>query len=693
MLGLMKSLSRSSGIIGVRALRLSFLVALSAACSDPSPGVRVESVTIAASKTVLLLGPGGGESVQLTAIARDGRGEDLTDRRVAWSLAGSGIVNISPTGLVTAVGLGSISVRAEVEKISASQTITVIPVPVATLDLPNGPVAVVRSPVQVDRVQLIPTLRDSTGAVLGPRPVVWTSRMPSIVSVDGDGFVTPLAAGLATVVASLDGRSDSIQVTATVENRLPGAADMSIVRARWTQGAQNTDGTIPMLRGGRAAVVNVVVQSPIDLAVPAEFVLRLFTSSGALAWTDTLRVPISAGTSTDEVPTAQFLVPASRLLPGTRWEVVRDPRGLLQDASSANDRFPSGSAGPLSLITPPLLRLRFVPITLTAHGNATGNVSAANLAEYLRLVRQFGPVGDIEATIAPPFATSTSFGVAPTGGAGAFWVSLIQQLDAARVASPTDADAYWVAVVAPPAGFNSVTFGGWAFIPTNGASFGPGTRTLSLVNVGWFSRESQSRELVLHELGHTFGRMHAPCGGAGGPDPSYPISGGTIGGGGHDTWSFEIGATSRALPIELSRGDIMGYCTPTWISAYSYGAMAAFRGSVDAAIQVAPTRSRVVLVQANATDSAIQLERPRVMIGVPSEPEPSGAFTIEGYAADGALLFQHRVREGRWDHLDTVQPVSAAVPITAEMAAALATVTVRGPRGQHASAALRASEP
>ncbi len=685
--------SRGSRLVSSRAAAILFLSALSAACSDPSPRARVASVAITAPKTVLLLGPGGGESVQLAALARDGRGEDLAGRTVAWSLAGTGIVSISPTGLVTAVGLGSIEVRAEIDKISASQTFTVIPVPVATVDLPNAPVSLVRSPLQVDRVQLVPTLRDSTGAVLAPRPLVWTSRMPAVVSVDGEGYVTPLAAGTATVVASLDGRSDSIQVTASVETRLPGSADLAITQVRWTQGAQNSGGTIPMLRGGRAAVVNVVVQSPLDLAVPAEFVLRLFTSSGALAWTDTLRVPITAGTSTDAMPTAQFLVPASRLLPGTRWEVVRDPRGLVQDANTANDRFPLGSNGPLPLITPPLLKLRFVPITLTAHGNATGNVSAANIGEYLRLVRQFGPVGDIEATIAPPFSTATSFGVAPTGGSGTFWTSLIQQLDVARIASPTDADAYWVAVVAPPAGFNSVTFGGWAFIPTNGASFGPGTRTLSLVNVGWFSRESQSRELVLHELGHTFGRMHAPCGGASGSDPSFPNAGGTVGGGAHDTWSFESGAETRALPIESSRGDIMGYCSPTWISAYNYAAITAFRGSVDAALELAPTRARVVVVQANVTDSEIALERPRVIVGIPSEAEPSGSWTIEGYDNKGTLLFQHRAREGRWDHTDAIRPLSAAIPINAETAATLTTITVLGPLGQRTSTALRVVEP
>jgi hypothetical protein len=98
-------------------------------------------------------------------------------------------------------------------------------------------------------------------------------------------------------------------------------------------------------------------------------------------------------------------------------------------------------------------------------------------------------------------------------------------------------------------------------------------------------------------------------------------------------------------------------------------------------------------VQANVTDTDIVLERPRVMVGIPSTTEPAGTWSIEGYADDGTLLFQHRAHEGRWDHLDAVRPLSAAISINAETAATLTTITVRGPLGQQASAVFRAIEP
>ena len=660
----------------------SILALLISSCSDPTPPVRVDTVTIAAPRTVLLLGPGGGESLQLTATPRDGRGEPIADRTVLWSTSGTGIVSVSATGVVTAVGLGTIGVRAQVDAVTTTISVTVVPVPVASLDLPDTAITLRRTPSLVERVQVVPTLRDSTGAVLGQRPVTWISRVPSVVSVDPEGFLTPLSAGSSAVVASLDGVRDSVIVNVTVQTQLPSGLDLRILDVRWTQGSQNAEGTIPMLTGGRAAVVNVMTSSPTQLAVADEYVLRLYTVDGELASSDTLRVPVIAGAGTDQAPTAQFLVPSHRLQPGMRWEVVRDPRGLIRDDNAENDRYPAGTHEPLNLYTQPVLRLRFVPIVLTSHGNATGNVNAANLNEYLRVVRQFGPIGEIEATIAPPFASSASFGVAPTGGGGAFWIAVIQQLDAARVASASDADAYWVAIVAPPAGFNFTSFGGMAFIPFDGTSSGPGTRTLSLVNAGWFGRESQSRELVMHELGHTLGRFHAPCGGAGGPDPDFPNAGGRVGDGGHDTWSFETGATPTALAVEPSLGDIMGYCSPTWISSHNYLRMLTFRGRATVALQAPPTRTRAILVQANVEGSTVRIEGARVITGAPSTSDPSGPWLIEGHAADGTLLFQHRTQLGRWDHLEDVRPLSALIALSVTAESTLHTITIRGPSGE-----------
>lgn len=70
-----------------------------------------------------------------------------------------------------------------------------------------------------------------------------------------------------------------------------------------------------------------------------------------------------------------------------------------------------------------------------------------------------------------------------------------------------------------------------------------------------------------HELGHNFGRQHAPCGNPSGVDPHYPYPNATIGVFGVDTAEdmlLEPGATF----------DMMSYCGPEWISDYTYEALA-----------------------------------------------------------------------------------------------------------------------
>jgi hypothetical protein len=66
---------------------------------------------------------------------------------------------------------------------------------------------------------------------------------------------------------------------------------------------------------------------------------------------------------------------------------------------------------------------------------------------------------------------------------------------------------------------------------------------------------------MAHEIGHTHGRKHAPCGTVG-PDGNYPYPGGTIGVMGFDrrTGAF----------IDPASSDILGFCGNQWISDYTY---------------------------------------------------------------------------------------------------------------------------
>jgi len=76
-------------------------------------------------------------------------------------------------------------------------------------------------------------------------------------------------------------------------------------------------------------------------------------------------------------------------------------------------------------------------------------------------------------------------------------------------------------------------------------------------------------DTFVHEVGHTQGRRHIECAGAGvqaaGTDPSYPHEDGRIG-----VWGFGIRDFSLRHPTVFS--DYMSYCGRTWVSDWQWNA-------------------------------------------------------------------------------------------------------------------------
>jgi hypothetical protein len=523
------------------------------------------------------------------------------------------------------------------------------------------------------------TGRDQAGAVMSLGTVVWTSGSPSVATVSSSGVVLGVSPGPATITATAGGKQGS--ATITVESAV-FAGDFAVVDARFTQGVQDVNGAIPMVLSGNAAVVNVLVR-----AIPAsprsmQLALRIFDATGALIRTDTA---VTRGTlspsPTYDAPSAQFLVPPSVLTAGLTWQVVRDPKGHVPDDSLATDVFPRGGPAPLATVTVPVLRVRFVPIVLAAHGNATGAVSTGSMPDYLRTLLSVFPLGVVSTQVGAPLTTNASFGVPPSGGAAPFWQQVIQELDLARLADP-EPDVNWYGVVVPPPGFNFTSFGGFSFVPVDGASTGPGTRTSASVQINWFNNPTQARDLVGHELGHTFGRRHAPCGGAGAPDMSYPVLGGTLEQAGHDVFAWATGIATSAQIVAATTGDVMGYCFPVWASAYTYRAVLEFRGPPVVAVRQAEPVTRVLVVRGSISNgNTIALEPTFALDARPSPPPSAGDYRLEGLDSAGRVLFGYSFEPFVLDHAPDVRPFLIAVPSNADLEERLASIVVRGPAG------------
>jgi hypothetical protein len=520
--------------------------------------------------------------------------------------------------------------------------------------------------------------RDQAGAAMSVGTVVWTSGSPSVATVTSSGVVLGVSPGQATITATAAGKQGSAIITV---EPAAFAGDLAVVDARFTQGVQDTDGAIPMVLSGSAAVVNVLVRAVPASSRSMQLALRIFDATGALIRTDTAvtKGALSPSPSYD-APSAQFLVPASVLKPGLTWQVVRDPRAHVPDDSLATDVFPRAGPATLATVAVPALRIRFVPIVLAAHGNATGAVSTGTVPDYLRTLLSVFPLGAVSTQVGEPLTTSASFGLPPSGGAAPFWQQVIQELDLARLADP-EPDVNWYGVVVPPPGFNFTAFGGFSFIPVNGTSTGPGTRTSASVQINWFNNPTQARDLVGHELGHTFGRRHAPCGGAGAPDMSFPVLGGTLEQAGHDVFAWATGIATSAPTVAASTGDVMGYCFPVWASAYTYRAVLEFRGAPVVAVRQAEPRTRVLVVRGSISNGSITLEPTLTLDARPSVPSGAGAYRLEGLDSDGRVLFGYSFEPFVLDHAPSVRPFLVALPSRTALEDRLAAIVVRGPAG------------
>ena len=182
----------------------------SAAVSVTVNPIAVASVTITPNAVSLL----PTQSRRLVAQALDAQGRPLANRTYGWTTDDASIATVNQSGDVTAVGSGSVAIRAASGGQTGSALVTVSSVPVASIVVSPKPVSLTPSQTQQLSVQLF----DSIGGAVSTsgRSISWLSRDPTIASVSSSGQVGGIAAGSTYVVVSTPGASallyDSVSV-------------------------------------------------------------------------------------------------------------------------------------------------------------------------------------------------------------------------------------------------------------------------------------------------------------------------------------------------------------------------------------------------------------------------------------------------------------------------------------------------
>jgi Big-like domain-containing protein len=499
------------------------------------------------------------------------------------------------------------------------------------------------------------TALDAAGGFLPEARIEWRSSRPDVATVDGNGTVTGVSAGTATITASSNGVTGALPlvVVATLPN-------VKIEYAYLSQVVQRVSGTVPLIAGGNPVLVRVFGRwdrpFPAGSARPRVRV-ELFHDATLVAVDES---DLTGFVSTSTTAIHEVVMPASVVQPGLRFRVTINPDSIPAEQTLSDNVFPGpGATHAVDVRVMQPFKLHFLPLILPLF--LDGDITTQNLETVLTTVRQVLPVGPIDATIGSQTALQWKGGLDDVGAMS----FVLAQIDLIRMLEGSK--SYYVGVAGIGTGFTGI-----GYLGSTPLDFGPSTHDVMIRG---------PNAPLAHELGHNMGRKHTPCGNPLDPDLNYPYPGGSDGESGADLYTWSINGTFPAEKPGATTFDLMGYCAPRWISDFTYEALLRWRITEDSAsLALGDEASEECLIVWGAvTGESIRLEPSFVVKTRPVLPRRSGAYTVSGTTARGAPLFSLSFDPAALDQGDE-RHFMFAIPLPAAQRAALTRVAVAGER-------------
>lgn len=525
----------------------------------------------------------------------------------------------------------------------------------------------------------LPSGTEAAVTVSGPggysRPVTGTETLTGLAAGQYTLTALPVSDGAEQYSPTPSSQTATVgasgTASATVTYSTGGVAgfNLRVDGLYLVQSVQTYARGVPVVQGRDALLRVFVTANQVNAASP-DVRVSLY-SNGTLASTATISAPtLSTPLAVDEGTinsTWNLAINQALIQPNLSVLVEVDPDNAFSEGNEDDNTFPA-SGMPIAMdvrATTPF-SVRFVPVITKANGRK-GNVTEANKDAFLDATMRMHPLAGYTADVrVAPYTTTTDKPLQADNGNGA-WNTIVGEILALR--STESNSRYYYGVMNPS---YSSGVAGVGFIGAEAA-------------IGWDKLPSGS-SVAAHEWGHNWNRQHAPCGGAGNPDGSYPYTGGEIGVIGYDLVNAEI------KPADSH--DLMGYCDGEWISDYTYKGVMSFRstepslsGGMAEAVQPA------LLVWGRIENGRAVLEPAFRITARPNLPRRSGPYRLEGRAADGARVFGldfTPLEVG--DDPSGARHFAFTVPLAPERAARLASLHLEG-GGVQASMGHASSQP
>lgn len=461
--------------------------------------------------------------------------------------------------------------------------------------------------------------------------VTVTAPGGAVTNVTGSRYITGLADGNYTVsagyvtaqsqtwtpqisVASVAvTQNDTADVAVAYSGSPVNSMNLQIAGTQLIQSTQRADGSVPMV-AGRDALLRVFVTSTGGNQAQPAVRVRLFSGGVQV---DSLTVGAPGNTVPASVDTASLsaswnvLIPGARVLSGMSIQAVVDPDDDVAETNEGDNLWPGPTPQAITVRNVSTFSLRFVPVKQSVN-NLTGAVSNSNKAALAEATRRMHPLGTVNVDVRSTFTTAAP--ELASGDSNGAWSRILSEVYALR---------------------NSDGFAGdyVGIVPVN---YGGGIAGLGYVGapaaISW-DKASSAPGVIAHELGHNFGRSHAPCGNPAGPDQQYPYPNASIG-----TWGIDLPAMALKAPGTYK--DLMSYCNPDWISDYNYLAVMDYRGtsSVRENFSALSEPREGLMVWGRIRNGAVILE-PSFRVVAPIQPPRSGRNRLEGYDVSGRRVF------------------------------------------------------